>query len=216
MSEPTQMRSNRLPAVLLAVILIGGGLFLVAKALRGTAPVHDATVTGTVTIDGQLANSGTVTFHPASGGQPATGTVHTDGSYSLRSGQGDLKDIDGGTIASGGYVVTVSINAPSPDGETSPEGGPPRPGPSLIDARYTKTDTSELKHVVEPGRNVIVLNLDGPTEEAAEEESTDEVAAGEENPTENSSEESTSAHNNPAQIETDIEAAHPDSQEDAQ
>ena len=44
---------------------------------------------GTVTVDGELAPCGRVTFHPVKTGPPAYGSIFQNGSYSLRIGQGD-------------------------------------------------------------------------------------------------------------------------------
>ncbi len=139
----------------------------------GPAYEYDSVVTGTVTIDGELAKSGTVTFHPVGDGRPAVGHIHPDGSYSLRTGQGDLQQVDGGTVMPGEYVVTVSITAPPAEGSVVAEGGPPIPGPSLIASKYAQKNTADLRRTVEPGPQVIVLNLDRaepepPADESAE------------------------------------------------
>lgn len=156
-------------AVCVAAILSGCG---------GAANTYDAVVTGTVTIDGELAKSGTVIFYPVKeGGLVATSQVFPDGSYSLRTGQGDLRSVDGGTVQSGDYVVIVSIAGPPAPGAVVAEGGPPVPGPSLIAAKYALKDSTDLKFTVQPGPNVFVLALDGaePVEMKAEQaEETDE------------------------------------------
>jgi hypothetical protein len=157
------------------------GCLLVAGC-GGPANEYDAIVTGTVTIDGELAQSGTVTFQPVSkDGKIAIGRIHQDGSYSLRTGQGDLQQVDGGTVVSGDYIVTLSVNSPPVDPERAKQGSPPIPGPSLIASKYATKETSDLKQTVEPGPQVIVLELDRAAEvatdgEAATEgESTEEV-----------------------------------------
>jgi hypothetical protein len=140
---------------------------LLASGCGGPAYKYDAVVTGTVTIDGELAKSGTITFHPVSKGQAALGRINPDGSYSLRTGQGDLSNADGGTVSSGEYVVTASITTPAASGEAIREGGPPKPGPSLIDKKYATKDTTDLRYTVKPGEQVIVLELKGADTEAA-------------------------------------------------
>jgi hypothetical protein len=132
---------------------------------------YDAVVTGTVTIDGELANNGMVTFHPVDDGKVAIGRIHPDGSYSLRTGQGDLHEVDGGTVVSGEYIVTVNINGPSVEDARVGEGGPLIPGPSLVAARYATKETSDLKRTVKSGSQVFVLELEKaepPAEESAE------------------------------------------------
>jgi hypothetical protein len=138
----------------------------------GPANKYDSVVTGTVTIDGQLASSGTVTFHPQDkSGKIAIGRIYPDGSFSLRTGQGDLRESDGGTVASGEYVVTVSVTGPAVE-NTSGEGGPPTSGPLLIDERYVSSDTSDLRYNVKPGENVATFDLAAakPADEPADAE----------------------------------------------
>jgi len=146
----------------------------------GAANTYDSVVTGTVTIDGELAKSGTVIFYPLKdGGLVATSQVFGDGSYSLRTGQGDLTNVDGGTVESGDYVVTVTITGPSVPGPAEAQGGPPVPGPSLVAEKYALKDTTDLKFTVKPGKNVIVLALDAA--ESVEVVSEDEATEGSEN-----------------------------------
>lgn len=152
--------------------------FLIATGCGGPAYEYDAIVTGTVTIDGDLAKSGTVTFHPAKDGKPAIGRIYPDGSYSLRTGQGDLQQVDGGTVIPGEYLITVSVTAPPAEGAVIAEGGPPVPGPSLVAAKYAQKETTDLRHTVKPGKQVIVLNLEGAEPTPTAEESP-ETTAGE-------------------------------------
>lgn len=150
----------------------------VLSGCGGAANTYDAVVTGTVTIDGELAKSGTVIFYPVKeDGLVATSQIFPDGSYSLRTGQGDLRSVDGGTVQSGDYVVIVSIAGPPAPGAVVAEGGPPVPGPSLIAEKYALKDTTDLKFAVQPGPNVLVLALDAaePVEmEAEQAEETEE------------------------------------------
>jgi len=137
-----------------------GAVLATAQGCGGPAYEYDAVVTGTVTIDGELANSGTVAFHPVDKGRLAIGRIHSNGSYSLRTGQGDLSQVDGGTVMCGEYLVTASITAPPVEGAVLVEGGPPIAGPSLIASKYRQKDTTDLRFTVKPGPQVIVLNLD--------------------------------------------------------
>jgi hypothetical protein len=163
--------------VIIAAVLWGSGVI-------GTSPVtYDATVTGTVAVDGVPASRGRVNFFPADGGLPISATINPDGSYSVRAGSEDLTDPTGGTIASGEYTVTVFIKAATPANQVPSEGGPPRPGPSLIAAKYQSKATSGLQHTVKPGSNVIAIDLEGSEQDAGDkadpagdEEKTDEAA----------------------------------------
>jgi hypothetical protein len=149
---------------------------IVATGCAGRTNEYDAVVTGTVTIDGELANAGTVTFHPASGGKVAIGRIHPDGSYSLRTGQGDLHEVDGGTVVPGEYIVTVSITGPPVESAQVIPGAPPLPGASLVAAKYAAKDSSDLKHTVKAGSQIIILELERAESPPPEDPS--EAAAG--------------------------------------
>ncbi len=79
----------------------------------------------------------------------AIGRIYPDGSYSLRTGQGDLREEDGGTVVPGEYIVTVSITGPPVESGRHP--GAPRSGPSLMAAKYATKETSDLKRTVKAG-----------------------------------------------------------------
>ncbi|QDU90232.1 hypothetical protein Pla175_36340 [Pirellulimonas nuda] len=142
-----------LPSVCFACLLAG-----LTAAVGCDSAEDNAVVTGVVTVDGDLAHRGSVTFHPVSGGPPATGRVFDDGSYTLRTGQGDRKTPESGDLAPGEYVVTVVVTGPSGDSERP--GGPPMPGPRLMADKYATPETSPLKLTVKPGPNVFPLELE--------------------------------------------------------
>ena len=146
-----------IPATLAIVVFVLG-----LQGCKQSGNQYDATVQGSVTIDGELAHSGTVTFNPAKKGPVATGRVFENGSYTIRTGQGDLSDPDRGSIMSGEYVVTVTVTGPPDTERAKEEGGPPAAGPRLMADKYAAKDTSDLKFTVKPGANVINLKLDGP------------------------------------------------------
>lgn len=139
----------------LIFVLVAAGVGYVGW--RAMQVNYDSTVQGAVTIDGELANRGTVIFHPVGKGAPAYGDIRKDGTYSLRVGQGDLSDADGGQLASGDYVVTVMVTS-APPGDT---GDLPMPGPRVTAAKYREKSTSDLKVSVKPGPNVVPLDLEG-------------------------------------------------------
>lgn len=184
---------NTRSRVFLIVVLIAAGVGYVGW--RAMQARYDSTVQGAVTVDGELANRGTVIFHPVAKGAPAYGDIRKDGTYSLRVGQGDMSDADGGQLASGDYVVTVMVTSAPPD----EAGDLPMPGPRVTAAKYQEKSTTDLKVSVKPGPNVVPLDLDGavadappadeeksePASEAATpEESADEDAKSEEASTE--------------------------------
>lgn len=148
-------------------------ILLIAVGCGGPAYEYDATVNGIVIVDGELANSGLVMFHPVgTGGKPAIGRIHRDGSYSLRTGQGNLREEDGGTVVSGDYVITVSVTGPADEDSPIAEGGPPKPGPSLLASKYASKETSDLKRTVKQGPQVVNLELEGAATEAPADETT--------------------------------------------
>lgn len=135
---------------------------------------RDATVQGTVTIDGDLAKSGTVVFQPTNDLPAAYGTILRDGTFVLRIGQGNQRDQDTSKIHSGEYIATLSIKGPStPDLELG-EGAPPKPGAKLISASYGSKATSGLAYTIKPGLNVINIDVEAISEEELLEESIDE------------------------------------------
>jgi hypothetical protein len=134
----------------------------------GPSASYDSTVQGTVIVDGELAGRGRVMFHPVDDGPPAYGNIFDNGTYSLRVGQGDLDDVDGGKLKSGEYIVTIVVNMPSAHSATVGDGGPPTPGARLTAAKYADKGTTDLRATVKPGPNVIPFELEGA--EVVEEE----------------------------------------------
>lgn len=190
MSNPplriTRVRGDRLWLTALVGLATGCG---------GPAYEYDSVVTGTVTIEGELAPRGTITFHPvAKNGKIAIGRIYPDGSFSLRTGQGDLRESDGGTVVPGEYIVTVVVTGPPP-APTTPEGGPPGPGPLLVAKRYLSRDTSDLRRTVHPGANVMVFELERAAPEDTSEAPTPEAQDGVQDGAEPTAEASTPAAN---------------------
>lgn len=124
----------------------------------------DAIVQGTVTIDGQLAESGSVLFHSTGDAPAAYGAIRKNGSFALRVGRGNTNNVNASKIQSGEYVATVQIHGPSIPDEEFP-GAPPKTGPLLIAEKYTTKATSGLTHTFKSGRNVVNLELESPSEE---------------------------------------------------
>ena len=132
-------------------LLMAMGILLYGSVL-GCGNQLPATVSGTITLDGQPLTgvAGEVMFHPSGGGAMAMASLGSDGSYSINTGS--TKGLDPGE-----YSVTVSVvrTAPEPDG-----GYQSAPGQTLISAsRYGDKDKSDLKATVEPGKNVFDYDL---------------------------------------------------------
>jgi hypothetical protein len=157
-------------------LLIAAALLAAGGGCGGASAKYDANVQGTVTIDGELAPGGTVTFTPVKKGPTAVGTIASDGSYALRIGQGDVGSPDSSEIPAGKYVVTAMITGSSPPADSAPAGAPPLAGPKMIADKYGSRDTSDLNFEVKKGPNIIVLELDGPWANPPVEESTDDQA----------------------------------------
>ena len=140
----------------------------------------DAVVQGTVTVDGVLAERGTVTFIPVQDGPVGMGTIDEKGTFSLRVGQGNFNDPNQSMIPSGEYVVTVVVNepaaAPAPV-EGDEVVGPPAPGPRLTAAKYASKEATDLKYTVKSGRNVFPLELESSANDPLPEATEDDKAA---------------------------------------
>jgi hypothetical protein len=110
-----------------------------------------ASVSGTVTMDGQPLTTGNVSFYPeGDSGAPAYGQIDAQGRYSLKTGS-DL----GLTPGSYTVVVVATKDPPEPYDKTGAE-NPPIP---ITPGKYGNVATSDLKVQVNGGRNDIPLAL---------------------------------------------------------
>jgi hypothetical protein len=119
--------------------------------IAGCGGAYDASVTGKVTMNGQVVPNGTVSFSPVAGGPAAYGMIEQSGEYVIRTGREE-------GLPAGEYQVTVTANEPAKTLQTA-DGGPPPPGKALTPAWYRTKDTSGLKFTVESGSNTIDLPL---------------------------------------------------------
>jgi hypothetical protein len=85
----------------------------------------------------------------SSGGKPATGSIESDGSYSVNTSREP-------GLAPGEYQVAVSIRE-MPENVTRSDHPPP--GKLLIPEKYEQATTSGLQFEVVPGVNVIDVEL---------------------------------------------------------
>lgn len=111
-------------------------------------------VSGTVNYQGKPLSTGTVTFVATNGTNPnATGTIQSDGSYSLQTTEPD----DGAVV--GDYKVAITdvdsavYNTPMP-------GMPPEVPKSAIPNKYSDSNSSGLTATVEAGRNTKNFDLE--------------------------------------------------------
>jgi hypothetical protein len=110
----------------------------------------ESTVSGRVTLDGTPVGPGTVVFAPAAGEQnPATGTIQVDGAYELKSNRT-------AGLPAGRYKASVSVfdQAPVAPGERSYE-----QAKLVTPQKYADPSTSDLEYDVEPGFNMIDIEL---------------------------------------------------------
>jgi hypothetical protein len=110
----------------------------------------ESEVSGTVTLDGKKVGPGTIVFAPTNPkGTPATGSVESDGGYTMKTSR--ERGLSAGT-----YRVAVSIREMP---QNVKRGDRPPPGKSLIPEKYEDQSTSGLEFKVEPGRNTINVEL---------------------------------------------------------
>jgi hypothetical protein len=129
----------------------------VTALLIGLAPLvigcgdrYASTVSGSVTLDEQPLTSGTVTFHPVSGGPVAYAVIGADGSYSLKTGDTEC-------LKPGAYLVTVVATEQPP--ANLPRAATPPIGRLITPEKYSRQKTTDLKCEVDAGSNEIKLAL---------------------------------------------------------
>jgi len=122
-------------------------LLAIALACTGCENTLPATVSGTVTIDGEEVTgnvAGDVMFHPDGGGAMAMAPLQSDGTFAITTGS--TKGLEPGL-----YNVTVTVVETEPE----PPGGyqnAPAQKP-LSASKYSDRDKSELTADVKPGEN---------------------------------------------------------------
>lgn len=128
---------------------------LVIPLLAGCQNKLPATIEGTVTIDGQAlpnekTTTGEVMFYPTGGGAAAYAPLLPGGKYSVSTGGSE-------GLEPGEYKVTVRVVEVEPE---PPGGYQNAPGQRVISpARYQDREKSDLVKQIEPGKNVIDIDL---------------------------------------------------------
>ena len=120
---------------------------LVALLLIAGCDGNNATVSGTVFIDGAPIDNGRVVFHKE-GQAPAIANIAEDGTFSLAIGK------DSG-MSPGQYKVTVAsyrIGSPA-------RAGDPPPAKLTTPRQYVDVTTTPITEVVVRGKNVVELQL---------------------------------------------------------
>ncbi|MCS7305149.1 MAG: hypothetical protein NZ602_08605 [Thermoguttaceae bacterium] len=130
------------------VVLLGGVLLLVGCVEQNSGCIP---VGGKITYKGQALSKGSVSFVPPSGqGQPAIGTIQSDGTYQMITpgrGPGVLPGQYNVAIQSSEGAVNLDRFAPQDLANTVPKGSPPGVSSgmrSLIPLRYTDVRQSGL------------------------------------------------------------------------
>jgi hypothetical protein len=124
---------------------------VLAASFLGCSGPNAASVSGSVTLDGQPLTTGMVGFYPDGGeSAPANGQIDASGNYSLSTGTAV-------GLAPGKYIaiVVATKDPPQPYDKTGAE-IPPIP---ITPAKYGNTNTSDLRVEVKPGKNTIPLAL---------------------------------------------------------
>jgi hypothetical protein len=136
-----------------AVFRIGMGVVCLFLACGCGAGGKRAAVSGKVTLDGELLETGSITFQPIEGTEsPSAGAAITRGAY-------DIPRTKGPTAG----VFRVEIRAKRKTGKQIPAGSPAPPGTmvdevvEVVPARYNKEST--LRAEVKPGTNPLTFEL---------------------------------------------------------
>ncbi len=144
MPVQSMVRGSYLQWVCVCLVAMAPGL---GGCGRGKpAGISFATVTGTVTLDGEPLPQAFIRFEPESG-RPSFGRTDATGAYSLR-----YKGEDWGAIV-GAHGVKITTENLSEDTETGEMRFVKESLPATYHARTT------LTAVVEPGENVIDFSL---------------------------------------------------------
>ena len=110
----------------------------------------ESEVSGKVTLDGQPVGPGAVVFAPVDGqSNPADGAIQLDGSYFLKTS----REVG---LKPGDYKASVSVfDQP----EVKPGERSMIPAKLVTPQKYADTENSGLQYTVEPGENIINIDL---------------------------------------------------------
>ncbi len=125
-------------------------LLLGLLPIVGCGDPNWGTVSGTVSLNDQPLESGTVAFYSEENGPTAYGQIRSDGSYYLKTGTKT-------GLKAGKYVATViSTTKPDPDAKVED------PGKLLTPKKYSKRGKDNpLRFTVSGGGNTIDIKLKG-------------------------------------------------------
>ena len=128
------------------LVVLCGAMLLVGQ---GCSRQFESEVSGTVTLDGNPLRTGTLTLQPVAGGPLVASGISEDGTYRIKTGSST-------GLPAGEYLVTVQAfsEIPSPGMNDKQLAAI-----SLIPLSYRSKATSGLRVTVEPGANVIPIEL---------------------------------------------------------
>ncbi len=133
------------------ILGMGFAAFAVLAACSGCGDATTATVSGTITYQGQPLNSGRVYFHMGECGTVRSAEIGSDGSYS----------VDGLPSGDGRVAVMVPPSPASVPGDTSaPLVESAGVEPVEIPERYARVETSGLGVVIKSGGHSHDIELD--------------------------------------------------------
>lgn len=147
-----KVRQVRLIVAAITLVLACVSWTILVWVFGGYGPKFGADVSGVVTISGNRAPHGMIVFNPVDGGPVSASVIHPSGHYRLTTAGHK-------SLVPGEYIVTIAVveNAESPARDL--ERSPPR---SLIDPRYSATETSGLASTVKSGRNTFNFDVMPP------------------------------------------------------
>ena len=121
------------------------------------ARIRTEMVVGTITLNGIPLSNATITFHPQSGSEVASGLSKDDGTFVVTSQNGAT----GKGAVAGEYAITVSkseITFVTVETAAGPISDAVY-GPQLIPAQYLDKTKTPLKVEVKKGKNTIQLDV---------------------------------------------------------
>ena len=118
--------------------------------LSGCGQPYNASVSGTVTIDGAALRTGTIAFSPIAGGAIAYALIGEDGRYSVRTGS------DEGLLAGEYAAAVVAMSGRPPGSKNFRDFGTP-----LVPARYGDPKQSGLRFTIVPASTTSTFRCAG-------------------------------------------------------
>ena len=115
--------------------------------LAGCGGSYDATISGKVMMNGSPLSKGTVSFHPLAGGPVATGSIQSDGTFTVQTATK-------AGLPPGEYKATVVAADPPPPGDEE------TPGKLLTAPEFGRLDSTPLQYTVGEGANHFEINVD--------------------------------------------------------